>query len=84
MPLALPRIAGPAAMVNLIGEVPDVNALAAIPDVHIHLYDKASRPGRKLGHVNVTGDDERAVTEIAERVWALSPGAGELPRATAW
>ena len=84
MPLALPRIAGPAAMVNLIGEVPDVNALAAIPDVHIHLYDKASRPGRKLGHVNVTGDDEGAVTEIAERVWALSPGAGELPRATAW
>ncbi len=84
MPLAPPRVAGPSAMVNLIGEVPDVNALAAIPGAHIHLYHKTPRPGRKLGHVNVTGDCEEAVMETVERVWALLPGAGELTRATAW
>ena len=84
MPLAPPRVPGPAAMINLIGEVPDVNALATIPGAHLHLYDKAARPGRKLGHVNVTGDDGEAVMETVERVWALLPGAGELPAATGW
>lgn len=84
MPLVPPQVPGPAAMINLIGEVPDPNTLAAIPGAHIHLYDKAPRPGRKLGHVNVTGNDEGAVMETVERVWALLPGAGELPGATGW
>ena len=84
MPLAPARVPGPAAMINLIGQIPDVNALAAIPGAHIHLYDKAPRPGRKLGHVNVTGDDEREGMETVERVWELLPGAVELPAATGW
>jgi 5-(carboxyamino)imidazole ribonucleotide synthase len=84
MPLAPPRVPAPAAMINLIGELPELNAVAAIPGAHIHLYSKAARPGRKLGHVNVTGDDTDAVMETVERVWALLPGEGELPRATGW
>lgn len=35
-----------------------VHHLAArYPDVKVHLYGKAFRPGRKLGHVNVSGSD---------------------------
>jgi 5-(carboxyamino)imidazole ribonucleotide synthase len=35
-----------------------VHHLAArFPDVKVHLYGKAFRPGRKLGHVNVSGAD---------------------------
>ena len=35
-----------------------VHHLAArFPDVKVHLYGKAFRPGRKLGHVNVIGSD---------------------------
>jgi 5-(carboxyamino)imidazole ribonucleotide synthase len=35
-----------------------VHHLAArFPDVKVHLYGKAFRPGRKLGHVNVLGSD---------------------------
>ena len=84
MPLGAPSVPGPAAMVNLIGELPDLGAVAAVPGAHLHLYDKTPRPGRKLGHVNVTGDDEAAVMRTVERVWALLPGDGELPRATGW
>ncbi len=38
-----------------------------IPDAHVHLYGKAERPGRKIGHVNVLGSDAAAVRERAER-----------------
>jgi 5-(carboxyamino)imidazole ribonucleotide synthase len=39
-------------------------AMSAVPEAHIHLYGKEPRPGRKLGHVTVLGDD---VTETRER-----------------
>ena len=42
-------------------------ALAAVPEAHIHLYGKAPRPGRKLGHVTVLGTD---VTETRDRARA--------------
>lgn len=32
-------------------------ALADDPGVHVHLYGKDVKPGRKVGHVTVTGDD---------------------------
>ena len=36
------------------------------PGAHLHLYGKAPRPGRKLGHVTVTGRDDldAAVAEL--------------------
>ncbi|SNR38667.1 5-(carboxyamino)imidazole ribonucleotide synthase [Haloechinothrix alba] len=37
---------------------------ARFPDVHVHLYGKQERPGRKLGHVNVLG---RSFAELTER-----------------
>lgn len=43
---------------------------ARIPDAKVHLYGKAERPGRKLGHVNVvghTGEDVAGVRERANR-----------------
>jgi 5-(carboxyamino)imidazole ribonucleotide synthase len=42
----------------LMGMDERVHHLAArFPDVKVHLYGKAFRPGRKLGHVNVIGSD---------------------------
>lgn len=38
-----------------------------IPDAHVHLYGKDERPGRKIGHVNVLGEDADRVRERAER-----------------
>ncbi|MBW0126061.1 hypothetical protein I4I79_32925 [Pseudonocardia sp. KRD-176] len=34
---------------------------ARFPDVKVHLYAKAERPARKVGHVTVLGDDMAAV-----------------------
>jgi len=46
------------AMVNLIGTVPETAPLLALPGIHLHLYGKKPRPGRKLGHVTVLGRTE--------------------------
>lgn len=58
-------------MANLLGGAPDVtpagidervhHAMARWPGVKIHLYGKAFRPGRKVGHVTALGDDLVAV-----------------------
>lgn len=40
---------------------------ARMPDAKVHLYGKGERPDRKIGHVNVLGDDVSVVREKAER-----------------
>lgn len=52
LPLPTPAVTGFTAMVNLIGTPFDAGWLAR-PGV-LHWYGKSHRPGRKLGHVNLT------------------------------
>jgi 5-(carboxyamino)imidazole ribonucleotide synthase len=52
---------GAAAMVNLIGTVPEAVTRLDGPGIHLHLYGKEARPGRKLGHVTVTASDPAAL-----------------------
>ena len=44
-----------AAMVNFIGDVPPEAEVTAIAGASHHVYGKAARPGRKVGHVTLTG-----------------------------
>ena len=53
LPLGSCDAVGTCAMINIIGTHPDVARLLTVPDVHVHLYGKSERPGRKLGHVTV-------------------------------
>jgi 5-(carboxyamino)imidazole ribonucleotide synthase len=41
--------------------------MAELPDAKVHLYGKQVRPGRKIGHVTVLGDDLAAVRDRAAR-----------------
>jgi len=50
------------AMVNFIGTMPEAIDVLKIRGAHLHDYGKAPRPGRKLGHATVCGDDEDAVS----------------------
>ncbi len=63
-------------MVNLVGALPPREALLEIPGAHLHLYGKTPRPGRKLGHVTIEGEDEAAHGEAVRRVLALVRGTG--------
>jgi 5-(carboxyamino)imidazole ribonucleotide synthase len=57
LPLGSTAAVGHSAMVNLIGTLPDPRAVLAMKDAHLHLYDKAPRPGRKLGHITIRQPD---------------------------
>lgn len=61
-PLGSTSARGYSAMLNLLGELPQEGDVAAVPDAHLHLYGKQPRPGRKLGHVTVSGPDPVQVT----------------------
>ena len=63
---------GLARMVNLVGEEPDRGDLLAIAGARVHLYGKAAKPGRKLGHVTLVGSSEQALDESTRRIVELA------------
>ena len=73
--LGEPRAHSASVMVNLLGDLwydgdtyrePDWSALYAIPNLKLHLYGKHhARPGRKMGHFTVIGDNPEAVQKTA-------------------
>ena len=78
LPLPQPRQHSPAIMLNLLGDVwfdlngqprtPDWQAVLSLPGTHLHLYGKLdARPGRKMGHLNITGADADAVMAVARQ-----------------
>lgn len=71
VPLGAVAVRGHAAMTNLIGTLPDLSSVLAIPGAHAHLYDKAPRAGRKLGHVTLRADDLLTLTTLHQQVEVL-------------
>jgi len=74
LPLGDPRLAVPqVVMANVFGDgSPDIFArythvMAADPGVKVHLYGKQARPGRKIGHVTVLGDNAAGLRDRAAR-----------------
>ena len=82
LPLPQPRQHSPAIMLNLLGDVwfdaqgrsrtPDWQAVLGLPGTHLHLYGKLhARPGRKMGHLNITGADVASVKAVARQAAEL-------------
>jgi 5-(carboxyamino)imidazole ribonucleotide synthase len=67
------------ASVNIFGGVTGEDPVALLPGglavagAHVHLYGKEGRPGRKLGHVTVCGDD---AIDVRGRAWAAALAMG--------
>ena len=85
LPLTQPRQHSSAIMLNLLGDLwpvatpsskgptsPAWDQVLALPGTHLHLYGKLSaRPGRKMGHLNITGATPEAVRTTALQAAAL-------------
>lgn len=59
---------GHAAMVNLLGRLPPIERLLQLRGCRVHVYGKAPRPARKIGHCTLV-DRDRA--RLLERLEAL-------------
>jgi 5-(carboxyamino)imidazole ribonucleotide synthase len=78
LPLALPWLLTPVAMINLLGDLwvpgePRWEEALRRPGVRLHLYGKVEpRPGRKMGHLNcLAGDPDSALALALEAHAAL-------------
>lgn len=84
LPLVQPRAYGPSIMLNLLGDVwlafnnaPPWDQVLALPGTHLHLYGKLdAKPGRKMGHLNITGstvDEVRTTALAAAKILGIEP-----------
>jgi 5-(carboxyamino)imidazole ribonucleotide synthase len=71
LPLGSPRPHGPwTVMANVLGgDYAELypayrHVMARDPEAKVHMYGKGVRPGRKIGHVNICGDD---LADLRER-----------------
>jgi len=85
-PLGSPDLLAPAVvMANLLGQdnaslAPRMPEVLADDLVHVHLYGKGVRPGRKIGHINVLGADlARTRRRAAAAATALTDGGTMTP-----
>ncbi len=56
LPLSVTPVSGVAGMLNLLGVKANAGDVLQTGQ-HLHWYGKEVRPGRKVGHINVTADD---------------------------
>ena len=83
LPLGDPSLTAPiAVMGNILGSAktdmyrPYLHLMARNPGIKFHHYKKQVRPGRKIGHINLLGDD---VVELTQEVrHALDYLSGEI------
>ena len=70
LPLGSTALVRPTAMINILGADSVPNSILDIPSVTIHWYGKTKRAGRKMGHINVCGQDRieliNRLTQLAE------------------
>jgi 5-(carboxyamino)imidazole ribonucleotide synthase len=72
LPLGETSLRGYCAMLNLIGEIPKIDEVLKVPGAHLHLYGKAPRPGRKLGHITLCEPTQEALAAKLSRILSVS------------
>jgi len=69
LPLGSTNLVRPTAMINVLGTDTVPDSILAVPSVTMHWYGKSKRPGRKMGHINVSGFDR---SELLARLKAVA------------
>ena len=68
LPLGSTSLTRPTSMINILGEDVLPNEILTIEGCHIHWYGKEKRAGRKMGHINVSSDDNNSLKQTLSRV----------------
>lgn len=73
LPLGSTEIIKPTVMVNIIGKHPNTADVLALEGAHLHLYNKAEREGRKLGHITLMPIDATELPVLCQTLAKILP-----------
>jgi 5-(carboxyamino)imidazole ribonucleotide synthase len=73
LPLGSTQTIRPTVMVNIIGKHPDTAQVLALEGVHLHLYNKTERAGRKLGHITLMPIESEKLTALCQKLSKILP-----------
>ncbi|GLR63324.1 5-(carboxyamino)imidazole ribonucleotide synthase [Marinospirillum insulare] len=79
LPLGSTAARSPTCMINIIAQNGDKQQLLQEDGLHLHLYGKEEREGRKLGHLNLVAETTAELITKVNRVALLLPEA-PLPK----
>jgi len=69
LPLGSTELIRPTAMINILGDDNVPNEVLSVASTRLHWYGKSKRAGRKMGHINVSGNSEK---QLASRLMDLA------------
>ncbi|ALO42076.1 5-(carboxyamino)imidazole ribonucleotide synthase [Pseudoalteromonas phenolica] len=69
LPLGSTVLNRPTAMINVLGQAAIPKAVLAVADTTSHWYGKSAKPGRKMGHINVSAD---SLSELGDKLADLA------------
>ena len=69
LPLGSTALLRPTAMVNVLGQSAIPTQVLTVDGTTSHWYGKTAKPGRKMGHINVSAD---TLAELGERLEVLA------------
>lgn len=77
LPLGSTQTRGHAAMVNFIGGLPESRDLLDLSHVHLHLYDKMPRKGRKVAHATVRTENAEVFESTLSQLKTMAQAADD-------
>lgn len=78
LPLGETAALQPTCMINLIGQTGPVSDILKLPYTHLHLYGKAERAGRKVGHINILAESLKELRWRTMNTASLLPGCPDF------
>ncbi|MGI5309897.1 5-(carboxyamino)imidazole ribonucleotide synthase [Rheinheimera sp. WS51] len=75
LPLGSTDLIRPTLMINILGEDSLPNEILAISGLQLHWYGKSKRPGRKMGHINLSAVNKTELKHKFNQLIDLLPAA---------
>ena len=73
LPLGSTEVVRPTVMINIIGKHPKTEDVLALNGVHLHLYNKTERAGRKLGHITLMPVNQSELVLLCRQLAKILP-----------
>lgn len=80
LPLGSTETVKPNVMINIIGKYPNKADTLALEGVHLHLYNKTEREGRKIGHITVMPNDSQQLQTLCQKIAEILPNPLSLTK----